>query len=91
MTKLNLINVPPSPNRAKLNTDNFGSTTELQHKCKYCGVMTSQPDEECYKSPEEIAIQNEYWGNVLGVIKQYGLNAEVVENLKGKFHLTKIK
>lgn len=22
-----------------------------EHKCKYCGVMTAQPDEECYKKP----------------------------------------
>ena len=22
-----------------------------EHKCKYCGVMTIQPDEECYKAP----------------------------------------
>lgn len=22
-----------------------------EHKCKYCGVMTTQPDEECYKAP----------------------------------------
>lgn len=22
-----------------------------EHKCKYCGIMTTQPDEECYKKP----------------------------------------
>lgn len=22
-----------------------------QHKCKYCGVLTTQDDEQCYKSP----------------------------------------
>ena len=22
-----------------------------EHECKYCGVMTTQPDEECYKAP----------------------------------------
>lgn len=22
-----------------------------QHECKYCGVMTSQPDDQCYKNP----------------------------------------
>lgn len=30
---------PPMPDEAK------------EHKCKYCGVMTTQPDEECYKKP----------------------------------------
>jgi hypothetical protein len=29
-----------------------------EHKCKYCGVMTTQPDEECYKAPDNT-------GNVL--------------------------
>jgi hypothetical protein len=29
--------------------DVIGSLPE--HKCKYCGVMTTQPDEECYKAP----------------------------------------
>jgi hypothetical protein len=29
-----------------------------EHKCKYCGVMTSQPDEECYKSPNTKAMEN---------------------------------
>lgn len=24
---------------------------EDEHKCKYCGVMTTQPDEDCYKNP----------------------------------------
>jgi len=23
------------------------------HECKYCGVMTYQPDEECYKAPQQ--------------------------------------
>ena len=22
-----------------------------EHECKYCGIMTTQPDEECYKAP----------------------------------------
>lgn len=22
-----------------------------EHECKYCGVMTTQPDEECYRAP----------------------------------------
>lgn len=22
-----------------------------EHICKYCGVLTSQPDEDCYKNP----------------------------------------
>jgi len=33
------------------------STTNEQkeeHRCKYCGVMTDQPDEECYKAPKSI-------------------------------------
>jgi hypothetical protein len=25
---------------------------EEEHKCKYCGAWTSQPDEECYKAPQ---------------------------------------
>jgi hypothetical protein len=29
-----------------------------EHECKYCGVMTTQPDEECYKAPDNT-------GNVL--------------------------
>lgn len=24
-----------------------------EHECKYCGVMTTQPDEECYKAPSQ--------------------------------------
>jgi hypothetical protein len=23
-----------------------------EHECKYCGVMTHQPDEECYRAPD---------------------------------------
>ncbi len=23
------------------------------HKCKYCGVMTDRPDEDCYKAPKK--------------------------------------
>lgn len=33
----------------------FGSITQedmFLHKCQYCGVMTTQPDKECYKAPE---------------------------------------
>jgi hypothetical protein len=26
---------------------------EKEHKCKYCGVMTTQPDEECFKAPSK--------------------------------------
>lgn len=22
-----------------------------EHECKYCGAMTTQPDEECYRAP----------------------------------------
>lgn len=29
--------------------DVIGSLPE--HKCKYCGVMTIQPEEQCYKAP----------------------------------------
>jgi hypothetical protein len=25
----------------------------LKHECKHCGVETNQPDEECYKAPQE--------------------------------------
>ena len=24
-----------------------------KHKCKYCGAMTSQPDEDCYMAPDK--------------------------------------
>lgn len=24
---------------------------EMEHECKYCGVITTQPDEDCYKAP----------------------------------------
>jgi hypothetical protein len=24
-----------------------------EHECRYCGVMTHQPDEECYRAPEQ--------------------------------------
>lgn len=27
---------------------------EEPHKCKYCGVETTQPDEECYAKPETL-------------------------------------
>jgi hypothetical protein len=26
---------------------------EIEHECRYCGVMTTQPDCECYKVPAE--------------------------------------
>ena len=25
------------------------------HECKYCGVMTDAPDEQCYKAPNSMA------------------------------------
>jgi len=25
---------------------------EPMHQCKYCGAMTDQPDENCYKAPK---------------------------------------
>ena len=24
------------------------------HECKYCGAMTDQPDEHCYKAPQQL-------------------------------------
>lgn len=24
----------------------------IEHECKYCGAMTSQPDEDCYMAPK---------------------------------------
>lgn len=25
----------------------------IEHKCKYCGAMTTQPDSECFKAPKK--------------------------------------
>jgi hypothetical protein len=33
------------------------------HKCKYCGVETTQPDEECYAKPKQ---EYEYIGECRG-------------------------
>lgn len=30
-----------------------------EHKCKYCGAMTTQPDEQCYKAPNNSALNPE--------------------------------
>jgi hypothetical protein len=38
----------------------------VEHKCKYCGVMTTQPDEECYKAPIPHDLEKYYkyaWDN----------------------------
>ena len=35
-----------------VNTDPQGNLLlEFEHECKHCGVMTTQPDKECYKAP----------------------------------------
>ena len=36
-----------------------------EHKCKYCGCMTRQPDSECYARPEQ-AITPNVWLYVFG-------------------------
>ena len=28
-----------------------------QHECKYCGAMTTKPDEQCYKAPNNLNIE----------------------------------
>lgn len=35
-----------------------GGLDKPQHKCKYCGVMTSQPDDQCYKNPYAVDWSN---------------------------------
>ena len=31
-----------------------------EHECKYCGAMTTQPDEDCYKAPIRFDSQDKH-------------------------------
>jgi hypothetical protein len=51
------------------------------HECKYCGVMTSQPDEQCYKNPYAVD-----WANAPEKADSHCFD----ENGKGWFYGTNI-
>ena len=84
---------------SRLPNDNF-QPGEESHICKYCGVETTQPDDVCYKKPEEelhgwdkvaqsdSEHQDELWGNIFAKIKQYGINGEVLSILKQNYSIS---
>ena len=56
------------------------------HTCKYCGVETTQPDDECYAKPKQETLEEAYQRGY-----ERGLNALIplIENLKSE--ITKLK
>lgn len=66
----------------------------VEHKCKYCGVMTSQPDEECYKAPlkdevEKLAIQEVGIDNSIYNISDHESFIKGYNKAKEKYKYTK--
>lgn len=58
-----------------------------EHRCKYCGIMTTQPDSQCYRAPKkEVSITlRKIYSNAIQFVTSFELDIEsktqLVENM----------